>query len=159
MSGSKHKAGGAKHWVMLEHYLLATPAWRALSSNARSLYVDLKRLYNGKNNGELTMSSREAGELLNATHHTGARTLAELEEHGFIAITAKSNFTRKVKLATQYRLTEKRDDRPGLEGPPTKEFLKWRPPAPSENSNVSRTGEIHSRTDATEPSKKVEINA
>lgn len=145
--------------MQLHEYMLACPSWRALSSNAKVLYQELKRLYHGKNNGDLAMSSRHAGELLNGSHHTGARALAELQEHGFIAITVKSNFTRKVKLATLYRLTEERDDRPGLEAPPTKEFMKWRPLAPSESTNVSRTGEIHSRTHETEATIKVKINA
>lgn len=156
MSRSRRKAGGAKHWVMLEHYLLATPAWRALSANARALYVEVKRRYNGKNNGMISFSARDAGDALNASHHTGARVLQELQQHGFIAVTEQSSFDRKVKIARGYRLTEARDDRPGLEAPPTKEFARWIAPA---NSNVSRTGEIHSLTHATEGAKRVANHA
>jgi hypothetical protein len=151
MSSNKRKAGGAKHWVQLEHYLLATPAWRALSPNARALYVEVKRRYNGKNNGLISFSAREAGDVLNASHHTGARVLQELQEHGFLAVTEESNFDRKVKIAREYRLTEARDDRPGLEAPPTKEFARWVAPV---NQNVSRTGEIHSLTHATVTQKR-----
>lgn len=157
--GRRRPTGRSRHWVMLEHYLLASPAWRSLSTNAKALYVDLKRLYNGMNNGELAMSSRDAGDLLNASHHTGARALTELQEHGFIAITAKSNFTRKVKLATLYRLTELRDDRPGHEAPPTKEFMKWGVPARRKKSEVSLTGEIDSRRSETDTPDYVKIHA
>ena len=87
MSRSKRnkRAGGAKHWVMLEHYLMDTPAWRHLSANARAVYLDLKRRYNGQNNGLISYSAREAGDALAGRHHsTGARALLELQEHGFI---------------------------------------------------------------------------
>lgn len=159
MSRSKRnkRAGGAKHWVMLEHYLLDTPAWRHLSANARAVYLDLKRRYNGQNNGLISYSAREAGDALAGRHHsTGARALLELQEHGFIAVTEDSSFNRKTKEAREYRLTEARDDRPGLEAPPTKEFVRWRAP---ENLEHSRTGEIHSRTYATESTKRVAANA
>lgn len=145
------RAGGAKHWIMLEHYLLDTPAWRALTPNAKAVYIELKRRYNGKNNGLLSYSSRDAGDALGGKHHaTGARALIELQEHGFIAVTEDSNFNRKTKEAREYRLTEVRDDRPGLEAPPTKEFVRWREP---ENSKHSRMGARDSRTDATEREK------
>ncbi len=141
---------------MLEHYLLDTLAWRSLSSRGRALYVEVKRRYNGSNNGMIPFSAREAGTALNASHHTGARVLQELQEHGFIAITEESSFDRKVKIAREYRLTEARNDRPGFEAPPTKEFLRWRP---SENQNVSRTGEIDSRTGETKTRKREAASA
>jgi hypothetical protein len=156
LSKSKQRAAGAKHWVMLEHYLLTTPAWGALSANARSLYIEVKRRYNGRNNGMIAFSARDAGDTLNASHHTGARVLQELQDHGFLAVTEQSDFKRKVKVAREYRLTEVRDDRPGLEAPPTKEFARWRPP---ENLKVSRTGEIHSRIRETDAPEKVRNHA
>jgi hypothetical protein len=159
MSRSKRnkRAGGAKNWVMLEHYLLDTPAWRHLTPNARTVYLELKRRYNGRNNGLISYSAREAGDALSGKHHsTGARALLELQEHGFIVVTEDSNFDRKLKLAREYRLTEARDDRPGLEAPPTKEFARWRAP---ENLEHSRTGEIHSLTHATVVRKRVSANA
>lgn len=152
----KRMAGGAKHWVMLEHYLLDTPAWRHLTPNAKAVYVDLKRRYNGINNGLITYSAREAGEALGRHHATGARALLELQEHGFIVVTEDSDFNRKLKLAREYRLTEVRDDRPGLEAPPTKDFRHWQP---RRNPEHSRTGETHSRSGATVNRKKVAANA
>lgn len=156
MSKRLKRAGGARHWVMLEHYLMDTPAWRALSANARALYIEVKRRYNGKNNGLISFSAREAGEALNVSHYTGARVLLELQEVGFLAVTEESDFGRKVRIARAYRLTEARDDRPGLEAPPTREFTRWRP---VENQNNSRTGAIHSRTHATVPAKREAISA
>ncbi len=152
----ERRAGGARHWVQVEHYLMDTLAWRALSANAKVIYFEVKRRYNGTNNGTISFSAREAGAALNAHQTTGARALQELQEHGFLAVTEDSTFKRKVKLAREYRLTEKRDDRPGLEAPPTKEFIKWRP---SENQNHSSTGAIHSITHATVSAKRAVSNA
>jgi len=131
------RAGGARFWVQLEHWLLDTPAWRHLSANARVIYVEIKRRYNGKNNGLISLSAREAGEAINATHHTGARALAELLEHGFLAVTEDSSFSRKVHIARQYRLTEVADDRPGFPREVSKDFLRWAELAPAKSKTQS----------------------
>lgn len=122
------RAGAAKQWVMLEHYLLDCPAYASLSANAKAVYTELKRRYNGKNNGLISFSSREAGEAINATHHTGARALVELQQHCLIEVTEDSTFNRKVHLARQYLLTEAPDDRVGAERLPKKTFMRWSPP-------------------------------
>lgn len=119
------RAGGARFWVQLEHWLLDTPSWRHLSTNARVIYVEIKRRYNGKNNGLISLSAREAGEAVNASQQTGARALVELSDHGFIEITEDSTFNRKVHIARRYRLTEAADDRPGFPKAASKDFLKW----------------------------------
>lgn len=129
------RPGSARFWVQLEHWFLEVPAWRALSTNARTIYIELKRRYNGKNNGLLSLSAREAGEIINATHHTGARALVELKDLGFIDVTEDSTFNRKVHIARQYRLTEAADDRPGVSRQPTKDFLRWVPPAKSKTQS------------------------
>ena len=50
---------------------LDTPAWRALSHGARSLYVGLKRRYspNSHNNGRLFLSQRDAEKELGSHHN------------------------------------------------------------------------------------------
>ena len=134
------RANGAKHWVQLEHYLLDSPAWKGLTANAKVIYIEIKKRYNGKNNGSLALSSRDAGDALNSSHHTGARALKELVDAGFLAVCTKSSFNRKVKLATEYRLTEARDDRSDHDPLPTKDFMKLK---------HSRTGEMNSITHET----------
>jgi hypothetical protein len=127
--GAKERSGPSKYWVQLEHYLLACPAYVALSANAKVVYTEVKRRYRGNNNGLISISSREAAEAIGQkTHHsTGARALLELVEHGFIVVTEDSSFNRKVHLARQYRLTEAKDDRPGSKVLATKEFMRWSP--------------------------------
>lgn len=132
------RAGGAKHWVQLEHYLLDCLAWRTLSANAKIAYIELKRRYNGRNNGMISLSSREAGNAIGSSHHTGARALLELTEHGFIEIAEESDFNRKVHIARTYLLTEKRDDRPGHSAIPTKAFMRWLPMTGAKARSQSR---------------------
>lgn len=142
MSGGRkgrtmRRAGGATHWVQLEHYLIDSAAYRALSPNARAVYTDLKRRYNGKNNGLISFSTREAAACIGFTNDTGARALKELLDHGFVEVTEDSNFSRKVRVARQYRLTEAADDRPGVSRIATKDFLKWSPHGGSKSKTQS----------------------
>ena len=154
MSGGRKRrtrrpAGGAMHWVMLEHYLVDCAAWRDLSANARVVYFDIKRRYNGKNNGTIRFSAREAMQTLNAkSSDTGARALIELVDHGFIVVTEDSSFTRKHQIARSYRLTEAANDlplAPGESRVATKEFLKW----PARKQNPVRPIEHDSPTHRT----------
>src|SRR3546814_19869893 len=47
-------------FTRLDHRQLTTPAYRALSPNARSLLAELAMMENGKKNGSLFLSVREA---------------------------------------------------------------------------------------------------
>lgn len=126
-------------FVQLPIWVLHSPAWVHLTPNARCIYVALKERYNGRNNGEIAFSAREAGEALNLSHHTGNRALAELIEHGFLEVTEESNFNRKVKLARCYLLTELPDDRPGRSRIASKAFMRWTPKIQNTVSPMSGT--------------------
>ena len=87
MSGHKpykHKKRGGKRFVMLEEWLLSSPAWRSLSPVARVLYIELKRRYNSSNNGDITLSHREAAEALNVHRNTVGKHFRALQKAGFI---------------------------------------------------------------------------
>lgn len=126
-------------FVQLPIWVLQSPAWKHLTPNARCIYVAVKERYNGKNNGEISFSAREAGEALNLSHHTGNRALAELIEHGFLEVTEESNFNRKAKLARCYMLTELPDDRPGMSRIALKTFMRWQPKIQNTVSPMSGT--------------------
>jgi hypothetical protein len=69
-------------FVKLEHWMLRTQAWRSLSPACRALYVELAQRYNGSNNGEISMSVREAAELVNIAKDTAGKSFHELERRG-----------------------------------------------------------------------------
>ena len=72
------KRGFPKHVRLLESFQ-RTEAWRTLKPGPRALYVELKRRYNGGNNGRIFMSHREAADLVNVHRNTVPDYFAELE--------------------------------------------------------------------------------
>lgn len=136
--------GTGKH-VRLYRWLLDTPAWRTLPCPARALLIELYGLYDGGNNGALFLSVRDAAERLAASKTTAARSFDQLCERGFIRPHVRGAFTRKLRHATQWVLTEY-----GHGGQlPTKEFVRWRPASekqntvPPEGQMVPPEGQMH----------------
>lgn len=116
----RKKSGPA--FVQIYHYMIKCDAWKDLSPGARALYLELKSLYNGKNNGSLGLGVRWAGEALGMSRASGDRFIDELEIHGFIRKTRNSSFHQK-KLATEWALTELRNDL--TNELPSKDFMRW----------------------------------
>jgi hypothetical protein len=106
-----------------------------LGAGGRALYIELKMLYTGQNNGELFMSVREAAKRLNCSKTYAAKCFRELEGHGFIrpklvgeyqranAFDIKSKAARRGE-ATTWILTEHPiGDAPGAG---SRDFMAWR---------------------------------
>ena len=87
------------HWIILD-----SQGWHDLSANARLAYVELFRRYNGANNGTISMSARALAQRLGCSKATAARALSELDDAGFIQTMKVGTFTRKNRLASEYRL-------------------------------------------------------
>ena len=120
----KTDKGRLPPFVPLLKETLATPAWRAMSHGARSLYVALKLRYssNFKNNGKIFLSSRDAETELGSNRDSVLRWFRELQHYGFIVMTNPGALGVDGKgKAPHWRLTEVgyRND------PPTKDFLRW----------------------------------
>lgn len=80
-------------FVKLPFRLLDSSAWQDLSPRARDIYVRLCRKYNGKNNGDLSLTRselRKIGELSSSA--TLTRALDQLWSHGFITSTREGSF-------------------------------------------------------------------
>ncbi len=111
-------------FVPLLKETLATPAWRAMSHGARSLYVSLKQRYssNFKNNGKIYLSSRSAAEELGSQRNATLRWFRELQHYGFIVMVSPGHLGVEGKgKAPHWRLTEIGC----MTDPPTREFLRW----------------------------------
>jgi hypothetical protein len=126
---SGRSIGTGRH-VRLHHWMMVTPAWRTLTCPARALLVELYALFNGTNNGALFLSVRDAAERLAVSKSTAARSFDQLCERGFIRPHVRGAFSRKVRHATQWVLTEYEH----CGQMPGKEFARWRPA--SENQNT-----------------------
>ena len=91
-------------FIAIERYLLNSPAWRDLSSNARSAYLEVAAVYDGRNNGRIIVSTQLLGERMGCNKSTAARALKVLEDHGFIYCQKKGGFVCKVRHASEWRL-------------------------------------------------------
>jgi hypothetical protein len=136
------KHGSRGPFVQLHRYMMQTAAWRDLSPTARALYVELKARYNGKNNGALAFSARDAGDALGRGKSSASRFFVELEQHGFIVREKASTFNQK-RLSIEWRLTELRCD--VTNSLPTKEFARWgmdRPKKQKAGPSMGQTGPV-----------------
>lgn len=116
------RSNGEPQHIRIYSYELASPAYRALSCNARALYVDMLSFYNGGNNGKLFMSVRFAAECMGVSPNTAQNALKMLESHGFIKPHVKGSFSYKARHATTWILTT-RQFANNLE---TKDYMKWK---------------------------------
>lgn len=123
---SKKPREATERYLMLRHWVTRTAAWRDLDTVARCAYLEIAARYAGpgSNNGRIPYSLKEMAEALHVSKATAMRALARLEEHGFIAEEKQGAFNIKHRHATEWRLTEWKNDLTGE--PPTKEFASWK---------------------------------
>lgn len=128
MSRKRRKTGRydkeARH-VRLYHSMLKTLAWKSLTGNARAIYVDIASRYGGpgSNNGRIPYSVRDVAKSLKIGKSTAAKAIQLLQDRGFIVEVTKGAFSRKVKHATEWRLTEFSCDI--TDALPTRDYLHW----------------------------------
>jgi DNA-binding transcriptional MocR family regulator len=118
-----HKRGAGRH-VQLSEYLQATEAWASLKPGPRALYIELKRRFNGTNNGDIFLSHRDAALALGVNRNTVGAYFYDLADRGFIRlVTAPHLGPAGVGIASKWALEEEatRDGRPAQ-----KAFIGWR---------------------------------
>jgi hypothetical protein len=135
----RHSNSSAERFVALHHWLLKSPAWRALSSNAKAVLLHVWERHNGSNNAQIVYAVREAKAIGLSKSHA-ARALSELVDLGFLRVTRSSSFDLKTKEARVWGLTaEPIDGRP-----PTKDFMRWAQPENKTRSH-GRDPQSHGR--------------
>lgn len=89
MAGKSYKGSkkGVGRFVQLPEWLQASEAWASLKPGPRALYIELKRRYNGGNNGRIILSHRDAAKALGVHRNTVGPWFEKLEERGFIRMT------------------------------------------------------------------------
>jgi hypothetical protein len=113
----------------LYHDIVDTAAFRFISINgALPLLVYIWRRYNGRNNGRITFSQREAERQLRCSPKTAVRWFHLLQEAGFIVAMQRGTFDQKTGAfaarATTWRLTMEPCDG----NAPTRDYLNFAPP-------------------------------
>ncbi len=99
-------------------------AWKALNASARVVYIEIKSLYNGFNNGKVMASERHLAGLTGFSKNTISKALINLQDAGFIVEMKRGVIGVAGKgTGSLWRLTEL-----GCLGDrPTKDFKKWQP--------------------------------
>ncbi|UDF28474.1 UNVERIFIED_ORG: hypothetical protein LHK14_13245 [Roseateles sp. XES5] len=131
---NRRLASDGRYFPMFE-WFMRSAAWHHASVYEKALYVEIKRRYDGKNNGDIPMSHREAAGLLGCSNKPIAAAFAGLQEKGFLKASIKGSFDWKVAKAgknfgrcTRWELTELPRDLPTrvLSGG-SKDFMRWTP--------------------------------
>ena len=107
-----------EQYIPLPYPMVRSPAWRSLSGAAVKVWVELRSRFNGRNNGDLSLSMDEAARLLGIGKATVQRALAELEAKGFLRMTKRGHWYGR--LATTWAVT----DRSHQGHPPTRDWRK-----------------------------------
>jgi hypothetical protein len=127
---TKGRGDGEPRFVKLIYPILTSPAWMDLSPESRCLFIELMRRHNGSNNGEISLSAREAGEVAHCSKNTASKKLLELQTHGFITAEKKGIFT--YRMATTWRITSERTRVGVTEKSATNEWKLWTAKKPVE---------------------------
>lgn len=139
MARKSFKKGSSSTFIQIEHWLYDCPAWQSLKPGPRALYLELKRKFNGYNNGAVFLSQRDAGDALNVGRDTIATYYSELVLKGFIIQTIGHCLgPYGIGQATKWALTE----HPLNEAPATKEFMRWRKQNPRRKNQHSLAGKF-----------------
>jgi hypothetical protein len=119
------RSEGQVRFVAIPHWMMKTPAWRDLDCVARCAYLEIASRYAGRgsNNGRIPYSLREMADALGTSKATAMRALERLQSHGFVVMTKRGAFSVKVRVATEWRLTEHPCDVTGEMA--TKDFARW----------------------------------
>lgn len=107
--------------------MMATEAWETMPPGPRTLYLELKKRYNGHNNGAIFLSHRDAAKACSVHRNTVGGWFQTLEQRGFIVLTKGPHLGPSgVGVAATWALTEY-PTKDGLRA--TMAFKKWKSPA------------------------------
>jgi hypothetical protein len=120
----KRDKGRLSPFVPLDKATIKTPAWKAMSHGARSLYASLKARYNTRLQNAVYISTRLASEELGSHSHRDnvLSWFRELDHYGFIRMVSPAHHgVNGHGKAPHWRLTEV-----GYAGrSPTRDYLNW----------------------------------
>ena len=101
---SKAKAP-VERFIALPHALVNSDRWKALHPGAVVLLLQIWTRFNGRNNGEISFSQREAETMFGWGSHTAVRRFAELQEAGFLVAVEQGSFNRRAGVRGQRATT------------------------------------------------------
>lgn len=125
------------NFVQMHNWVMTSQAWATMKPGPRALYLELKRLFHGTNNGRIFLSHRDAANALNVGRDTVGTYYRELVDRGFLRVTRGHCLGPDgIGQSTIYALTEE----PENGQPATKEFLVWKKQNPRQKIQLSLAG-------------------
>lgn len=103
---SKHKRKGkfkGDRFIKVPHLMYDSLAFQSLSVRARCLLLEFRRRFNSYNNGQITLSIREAATVIKGSKSTACTALGELQQRGFVRVVSKGVYQNRH--ATSWLLT------------------------------------------------------
>jgi hypothetical protein len=150
----KGRSKGTEKFVMVWNHVLRCDAYRSMKALPRAVYFELRRRFNGMNNGKIHCSIRELANEFHCSKDSATAALAELEEKGFIKCARPGSFNYKIRHAAEWTLTE---ESLGEEFP-TKEFMRWTKPKEKSGPENGTVGpEIRTPTENKDRGKVVTV--
>lgn len=119
----KAKGRNSPNFIMVRHDVYDSFAWKGLSCASVRVWLEIMRRYNGSNNGEMSLSCREAAIICGIGKGTAKRCFDELLEKGFIKVTENSSFNYKMKRARRWAATHE----PYAGKMASNEWRNWQP--------------------------------
>lgn len=136
----KGRNPGMDRFTGVPHTVMKSEAYRSLSSTARSLLFELAMIENGKNNGSLYLSVRDAADRLGMSDpNSVTNAFDELTDRGLICCTKAAHFEVKAadhSRARCWKLTWKAANR----RPPSDEWRAYCAPPDSGAAKRARRG-------------------
>ena len=115
-------------FVRLPHTIMVSEAYRSLDPVARCLLSEIAMIENGRNNGSIFLSTKDATDRLGlADERPAMRAFDDLQDRGFIAMTHDAHFSIKAAdspRARHWRITWQAYDNKG----PTNEWKAYQAP-------------------------------
>lgn len=109
-------------FIRLPRHMTRSPAWRALSPNAKAILLQVWTRHNGMNNGQISFSVREADEI-GMNKNTASRALQDCIDKGFLKVKRQASFNLKTKEAREWEITAEPCDGRAA----SKDYMRWGP--------------------------------
>lgn len=125
-----------KRYVRFNAWMTKSAAFKALDPFEVRLLLELYALYNGRNNGYLFLSCREAADRCNMGKNKAGKSFHRLIECGFIRRRSDEPENYNLREANHWILTEFDFGKVAA----SKDFIAWTPPEKLETRPSSKTG-------------------
>ena len=140
-------ASKSDRFVRLDFGMLNSQAWAHLSPVAKAVLIEIGKRHNGINNGEISLSTREAAEAVRVSKDTAATALRLLIDLGFLRLMSESSFNGEHSRARVWAITAEK----AFGQRATRDFANWRP-SPSISQTLPENSERPSdKTDSLSP--------